>query len=81
MSRAELLSSLTQIFRENFANEEIVLSMATTAADIHGWDSAKTVLLVLAVEDSFGIRFNSREIDGLRSISDWVLLIEKLKRV
>ncbi len=77
VTSSDLLAALTQIFRENFDNESLVLSLATTRRDVSGWDSAKTVLLVLAVEERFDIRLRSKEIDALRSIGDWVKLSEK----
>jgi len=46
------------------------------ARDIPSWDSAKMVMLILAVEESFDVRFRSREIDALRSVGDWVRLID-----
>jgi acyl carrier protein len=76
VTRTDLLAALTQIFRENFGDEGLVLTLTTTARDIPGWDSAKMVFLVLAVEERFDVRFRSKEIDGLRSIGDWVELIE-----
>jgi acyl carrier protein len=76
MTQSELLDALTQIFRENFDDEKLALGMSTTARDIPGWDSAKMVMLVLAVEERFDVRFRSKEIDALRSIGDWVVLIE-----
>lgn len=76
MTRSELLAQLTQIFRENLGDENLALTMATTMRDIPGWDSAKTVLLILAVEQRFGIRLRSREIDSLRSIENWLDVIE-----
>ncbi|WP_020176578.1 acyl carrier protein [Methyloferula stellata] len=76
MTQPDLLAALTEIFRENFDDEKLVLTMKTTAGDIAGWDSAKMVMLVLAVEERFDVRFRSREIDALRSIGDWVALIE-----
>jgi acyl carrier protein len=76
MTQPELLDALAQIFRENFDDEKLVLQLSTTARDIPGWDSAKMVMLVLAVEERFDVRFRSKEIDALRSIGDWVALIE-----
>lgn len=76
MTRTELLAALTQIFRENFNDDGLVLMMTTTARDIPGWDSAKMVMLVLAVEERFDVRFRSRDIDALGAIGDWVALIE-----
>ncbi len=76
MTQPELLAALTEIFRENFDDENLVLTMTTTASDIAGWDSAKMVMLVLAAEERFDVRFRSRDIDALRTIGDWVALIE-----
>jgi len=79
-TRNELLAGLTRIFRENFDDETLVLTPATTVHDIKGWDSAKMVFLILAVEESFDVRFRSKEINALRSIGDWLSLIEEHRR-
>lgn len=76
VTRSELLTQLTQIFRDNLADENLALKMKTTGWDIPGCDSAKMVLLILAVEERFGIRLRSREINSLRSIRNWVEVIE-----
>jgi acyl carrier protein len=76
MTAPDILSELTAIFRDCFGDETIVLLPSTSARDIPGWDSAKMVLLVLAVEERFEIRMRSREIDALRCVGDWVKLIE-----
>ncbi len=73
---SDILDALTQIFRENFDDEELLLTPTTTAHDIRGWDSAKMVMLILAVEDRFDVRLRSREIDSLRNIQDWIDVIE-----
>lgn len=76
MKASDILGALTQIFRENFDDDALVLTPATTAPDIRGWDSAKMVMLILAVEDRFDIRLHSREIDSLRNIQNWIDIIE-----
>jgi acyl carrier protein len=76
VSGSDVLNALTHIFRENFDDDALVLAPATTARDIRGWDSAKMVMLILAVEDRFDIRLHSREIDSLRNIQNWIDVIE-----
>jgi acyl carrier protein len=76
MDVPETLRELTAIFRNCFDDETIVLSPATSARDIPAWDSAKMVMLILAVEERFGITMRSKEIDALRCVGDWVNLIE-----
>jgi acyl carrier protein len=73
---SDILDALTHIFRENFDDDALVLTPATSARDIRGWDSAKLVMLILAVEERFNIRLHSREIDSLRNIQNWIEIIE-----
>jgi len=75
MTQAEILAILTDLFREILDNPLIELKPTDTDSDIPGFDSAKKVHLVLSVEDRFGIQLRSREIDGLRSVADWMHLI------
>jgi acyl carrier protein len=75
VTEAEIYANLTEIFRVCFSDEAIALGPKTSARDITGWDSAKMVYLILAVEDRFEIEMHSREIDALRCVGDWVRLI------
>jgi acyl carrier protein len=76
-ARASILASLTDIFRAHFGDDHLVLEPSTSARDIAGWDSAQMVLLVIAVEERFGIHMRSREIDALNCVGDWIDLIER----
>jgi acyl carrier protein len=76
MTPAEILSELTGIFRDCFDDPAIAIEATTTARDIPAWDSAKMVMLILAVEERFNVRMRSRDIDALRCVGDWVRLIE-----
>ena len=75
--QSDILAVLTQIFREHFEAERLVLTEATTARDVHGWDSTAQVLLVVSVEEHFGIHFRSAELDALHCVGDWVRLISR----
>ena len=74
-SEAQLWSSLTAIFRDVFDDEAIVLSPTTTAADIDDWDSFTNVQLMVAIEQTLGIRFNTSEVGDLRNVGELVGLI------
>jgi acyl carrier protein len=80
LTQTEILARLNGIFRDCFDDPRLQLRAEMTARDIAGWDSAKMVMLVLAAEESFGVRFHSREIDSLRCIGDWISLLEKRLR-
>ncbi len=62
MNKNEILSKLSEIFREELDNEEITLTEETTANDVEEWDSLSHIQLIVAVEKAFGIRFISSEI-------------------
>ena len=76
----DVLSSLQEVARAVFENDEVVLSRATTAADVTEWDSASHISLVLAVEEEFGMRFGAAEIGSLENVGAFVDLIEKKMR-
>jgi acyl carrier protein len=78
MTNDDILARLTPIFRATFGDESLTLHPAMTARDVEGWDSAKMVTIILAVEDEFSIRMRSRDIDALRSVGDFVTLIRRL---
>ena len=76
MTEHELYDSLTALFSEIFLRDDIALAATTTAADIDGWDSFKQIEIVMAVEERFGIRLLTREIDSLKQVGDLVAVID-----
>jgi acyl carrier protein len=72
----EIYEQLTEIFRDLFDDDTLVLRPETTAADVPGWDSFNHVNLIVAVEARFNIKFKTAEIEGLRNIGHLVEVIE-----
>lgn len=80
MDTAGIYRELTEIFRDVFDDDSIVLTPDTTAADIHDWDSANHVNLIVAIEVRMKIKFKTIEIESLHNVGHLVNLIEqKLK--
>jgi acyl carrier protein len=75
MTEPEIYAALTELFRELFDDPKLVLHKHTTARQVRGWDSAKTIGIIMAVEQRFGFAMKSREMDRLTSIGDFVALI------
>lgn len=75
MTEPEIHDALTTIFRDVFLRDDLVLSDGLTARDVPGWDSFKQIDIIIAVEGRFGIKFSTREMDGLASVGDLVRLI------
>ena len=75
MTEAEIYPALTELFRETFDDDDLVLTATTTADDVEGWDSQAHVNLIVAAEMRFGIRFRAAELDTLHNVGDFVNLI------
>ncbi|MBV9154184.1 MAG: acyl carrier protein [Alphaproteobacteria bacterium] len=77
MNTAEIYAKLTDIFRELFADDDIVLTPTTTASDIEGWDSFNHLSVIVAVETRFGVKMTTSEIESLANVGVLVAAIEK----
>lgn len=70
MERKDILFQINEIFIETLDNDEIVLEETTQATDIDEWDSLTHIMLVVAIEKHFKIRFTSREIQSWKDVGD-----------
>ena len=75
MDEGEIYAALRDIFVDIFARDDVVLNASTSANDVAGWDSFRHIEILVAVEERFGIRFRTRDLDGLRNLGDLVRLI------
>jgi acyl carrier protein len=70
MTKEEVYAELQLVFADIFLRDDIKLAADTTADQIAGWDSFKQIEIVMAVEERFGIKLQTREIDNLRNVGD-----------
>lgn len=50
-----ILDRVGQVIRETFGDDSIAISRDTIAEDVPGWDSLSHTILMLSLEDEFGI--------------------------
>jgi acyl carrier protein len=81
MTNEQIYAQLTELFRELFADDAIVLSPETTADDIDGWDSFNHISIIVAVETRFGVKMHANEIERLNNVGDLVAAIAAKTRV
>lgn len=80
MTRETVFTKLTTIFRDIFDDDSIELSDNTTAADIEDWDSLEHINLVLAIEKSFNMKFNIKEVGEMKNVGAMAdLLLSRVK--
>ncbi len=77
MDRSEITQKVTEIFRDLFEDERLIIGEQTTAADVEGWESLKHISLIEAVEEEFDIRFTMREVTGMKNVGEMLTIIEE----
>jgi acyl carrier protein len=76
MASPDIYKQLTEVFRDLFDDDSIVLTPETTADDIPGWNSLMHVNLILSAEMRFKIKFKTSEVEALHSVGHLADLIE-----
>ncbi|MCI5936079.1 MAG: acyl carrier protein [Lachnospiraceae bacterium] len=71
-----VLEKLTQLFREIFADENLILTLETSPNEIEEWDSLSQVLIVEEVEKTFQIKMDLDEVFKIKNVGDLVKIIE-----
>ena len=80
MERTEIVEKLTVIFREIFAEPNLVLNDEMTTNDVEKWDSLSHMLMISTVEERFGVKFKLKELNKLKKVGDIVeMLAEKMQ--
>ncbi len=80
MNREQVREKLTEVFRDVFDDDDIVLTDATSAKDIEDWDSLEHINLIAAVERAFRMRFTVREVSGMKNVGEMLdILMERAK--
>lgn len=65
-----IIGKVNEIFIDVLDNEDIVIKKETSARDIEEWDSLNHIMLVVAIEKSFGIKFKSDELQGFKNVGE-----------
>ena len=70
MDNKEILNQVQEIFHDQLDDESIVLTSETTAEDVDDWDSLTHIMLVVAIEKHFKIKFTSKEILSWKNVGE-----------
>jgi acyl carrier protein len=75
----EALLQVREIIADVLDAPNLVVSKQTTADEVEGWDSFNHINIVLAIEQHFGIKVHTAEIEELRNVGELVeLIVRKL---
>jgi acyl carrier protein len=70
MNNQEILYQVQEIFHDELDDETIVLTTETTAEDVDDWDSLTHIMLVVAIEKHFKVKFTSNEILSWKNVGE-----------
>jgi acyl carrier protein len=74
-TEVDVYTGLTEIFHDVFMRDDLVLAPELTAKQVQGWDSFKQIEIIMASEEKWGIKFNTRELDSLRCVGDLAKMV------
>ena len=77
MTEPELYDALNQVFRQVLEDDTLVLTPATTADDVEGWDSMNHIFIVVEIEKRFGIKFQAAEMEELKNVGELAALVRE----
>ncbi len=77
MTEAAIYEELTRIARDLFDDENLVLTPELSAKDVPQWDSFNHINLIVSVEERFGIKFQTAELETMQNVGHLAGLVEK----
>lgn len=81
MTQRATYETLSGIFRKVFPQFDGTLEPHLTADDVKEWNSIRHVLLLLTIEETFGIEFDNTDVSSSSKIEDLVTLIESKRAI
>tara|TARA_B110000027_G_C16119081_1_gene301788 strand:+ start:3413 stop:3652 length:240 start_codon:yes stop_codon:yes gene_type:complete len=76
MDNKKTLKQVEEIFRDQLDDESIKLTTETTTEDVDDWDSLTHIMLVVAIEKHFKIKFTSNEVLSWKNIGEMIECIQ-----
>ena len=76
MTNTDIINRLNPLFREIFDDDSISINPEMVAADVEQWDSLNNIRLMVAIEEVFGVIFETSELTGLANVGELIETIQ-----
>jgi len=73
--KGQVEEQLTEVFRDVFEDDGIVVARGLTADKVDGWDSLTHVRLLLTIERKFAVKISAMEAGKLKTVGDLLDLL------
>lgn len=81
MEKEKILKDLEEIAKKVLEDENLTLREDMSTSDIKGWDSLSQINIIEKIETFFNVRFSIGEIVVIKTIGDFIELIQnKIKK-
>jgi acyl carrier protein len=80
VNQSQILDQVSDIIRDVLDVHDaksLKIDAETTADQTEGWDSFNHINIVVAIEQHFGVKFKTAEIEQLRNVGELVALIAR----
>ena len=74
---SDILDELQPIFQDIFEDDELLITAESNADTVEGWDSLAHIILIIAIEQEFEIKFALGELEAMKNVGDMVELMQK----
>lgn len=79
MHSSDLLPDLLEIARDVTDKDDLEFDAQTPFDDIEEWDSLNHVHMIVRMEKTFGVRFDTSRLQGMTKVQDLLDIIVELK--
>lgn len=70
MSRSEVFDIMTEICRDVFDDDKLVITEGSKADDVEGWDSLTHLSLINELEERFEVEFTLDDVKNSKNIGE-----------
>ena len=75
MNKIQIFDAVVEICKVIFEDENLQLTLDSTAADFNQWDSLSHIQLILEIEKKFDLKLSLSELQNLKNINNIVELV------
>lgn len=76
MDRNEVLAKISEIVMDITDAENVALTNESVPADVEDWDSLNHIQIIVGIENEYGIKFTTPEIQSFKIVGDVADMIE-----
>ena len=78
MNQAKIIKQLEEVFRDVFEDSTLIINEDSNHNSIPEWDSIKNIYLVIEIEQKFGIKFSTEELQDWKNVGQIIDNITEL---